>query len=311
MKRRTFISTVAAAAAVTAVPGSRSFSQEGQVGTIRLGGPVFEKYDDPGTWVQLLRKQGYRAALCPVGLHSDEVLTGQYRKTAEQNDIVIAEVGAWCNPVDPDGEKAGQAIQKCIDSLALAERIGARCCVNISGSRNPVRWDGPHKDNLTPATFDLIVETTRKIIDAVKPAGTYFTLEPMPWAYPDSAGNYLRLIKAIDRKRFAVHFDPVNMVTSPQIIYSNGEMIRDAIRKLGRYIKSCHAKDVMLREDTSQSQIEEVRPGLGILEYRVYLAELQKLPDVPLIIEHLKTEEEYKLAAGYIREVGKLVSVRL
>jgi sugar phosphate isomerase/epimerase len=295
---------------MTFMPG-RGFTGNTQDKEIRLGGPVFEKFADPETWVRLLKKQGYRAALCPVGLDEADALIELYRKAAEKNDIVIAETGAWCNPIDPDQTKAAQAIEKCIRSLVLAEKIGARCCVNISGSRNPARWDGPHKDNLTQGTFDLIVETTRKIIDAVKPSHTFFTLEPMPWAYPDTADSYLRLIKAIDRKNFAVHFDPVNMVTSPQIIYSNGDMISDAFRKLGRYIRSCHAKDVMIREDTSQSQIAEVRPGLGILNYEVYLAELAKLTDVPLIIEHLSTEEEYNKAAVYIRSIGNAQGIRM
>jgi hypothetical protein len=68
----------------------------------------------------------------------------------------------------------------------------------------------------------------------------------MPWMYPDSAENYLRLIHAIDRKRFAVHFDPVNLVNSPQRYYASGDLIRDFTHKLGPRIRSCHAKDIAL-----------------------------------------------------------------
>ena len=49
----------------------------------------------------------------------------------------------------------------------------------------------------------MIVETTRQIIDAVKPTRTYYTLETMPWAYPDSARSYAQLLEAIDRPRLA------------------------------------------------------------------------------------------------------------
>ena len=53
------------------------------------------------------------------------------------------------------------------------------------------------------------VETTvREIIDAVRPTRAFYTLEPMPWAYPDSVDSYLRLIAAIDRRAFGVHLDP-------------------------------------------------------------------------------------------------------
>jgi len=278
---------------------------------VRLGGPVFEKYNSPEEWVTALKKLGYRAAYCPVAPGADATLIKAYQTAAAKNDIVIAEVGAWSNPIDPDQEKAGKAIQKCIDSLALADEIGANCCVNVSGSRNPKHWAGPHKDNLTNATFDLIVETTRKIIDAVKTKHTYFTLECMPWAYPDSADSYLKLIKAIDRRQFGVHLDPMNLINSPKIYFRNGEMIRDCFRKLGSQIKSCHAKDITLREDNAVPQLDEVLAGKGNLEYSVFLTELAKLKDIPLMMEHLNTADEYAQAAKYIRSVGKMVNVEL
>jgi sugar phosphate isomerase/epimerase len=125
----------------------------------------------------------------------------------------------------------------------------------------------------------------------------------MPWTYPDSADSYLQLIKAIDREKFAVHLDPVNWVVSPQILYNNGEMIKESFKKLGKYIKSCHAKDVSIIEGTDLPQLIEVLPGTGYLDYRVYLTELAKLDNIPLMIEHLKTAEEYKKAAEYIRRI--------
>jgi sugar phosphate isomerase/epimerase len=311
MKRRSFISLSAAGvAAMTVIPSGLTASTAAQ-SKVRLGGPVFEKYNSPEEWVSALKKLGYRAAYCPVSAGADAVLIKAYKTAAAKNDIVIAEVGAWSNPISPNSEEAKKAIQKCIDSLVLADQIGASCCVNISGSRNPKNWAGHHKDNLTDATFDLIVETTRKIIDAVKPKNTYFTLECMPWAYPDSVESYLRLIKAIDRERFAVHLDPVNMVVSPQIYYRNGELIRDSFRKLGPHIRSCHAKDITLREDNYIPQLDEIIAGKGNLDYKVFLTELAKLKDVPLMMEHLNSAEEYAQAATYIRSVGNAASIDL
>lgn len=306
MKRRNFINLSAAGTAGLLLASADAFPRETAKGksSIRLGGPVFEKYNTPEEWAQFHMKMGYRAAYSPVSPGADEILIRAYREEAANKDLIIAEVGAWSNPISPDEETAKKAMNQCIESLKLADLLGARCCVNISGSRNPREWDGPHPENLTSATFDLIVETTRKIIDTVKPANTWFTLETMPWAYPDSVDSYVSLIKAIDRKQFGVHFDPVNMVTSPQVFYKNGDMIRYAVKKLGPYIKSCHAKDIILREDTAQTQLEEIRPGLGLLDYKVLLAELSTLTHIPLMIEHLKTAEEYDLAAAYIRNIA-------
>lgn len=272
-----------------------------------LGGPTFEKYTDPEGWVQAVGKLGYTAAYCPVGAEATDDVVKAYALAAEKADIIIAEVGVWNNPISPDEKTRLAALEKCRKQLALADRIGARCCVNISGSRGE-QWDGPSPKNLTQETFDMIVETTRAIIDEVKPTRTYFTLETMPWAYPDSPDSYVALLKAIDRKRFAVHMDPVNLVCSPQRYYASGELIRECFAKLGPYIKSCHAKDILLQTKLT-THLDEIRPGLGGLDYAAFLTELNKIPGTPLMLEHLKGAEEYKLAADYVRGVAQSIGL--
>jgi sugar phosphate isomerase/epimerase len=271
---------------------------------MRLGGPIFEKYDSPIAWTRAVKSLGYRAAYCPVGLDADDATVCAYEQAARDADIVIAEVGAWSNPMGPNPESRAAALEKCKRSLDLADRIGARCCVNIVGSRGD-KWDGPHALDLTDETFELIVATTREIIDAVQPMRTYYTLEMMQWTYPDSPDRYLQLIHAIDRERCAVHLDPVNIVNSPERYFHNDVLIRECFAKLGSHIRSCHAKDVILH-NKALVHLDEVRPGLGKLRYDVYLAELNKLdPDTPLMLEHLPTAEEYVLAADYIRGMAR------
>ncbi|MDX2429901.1 MAG: TIM barrel protein [Bacteroides sp.] len=311
MKRRTYLKTMTAGvAAVNLAPGLL-YGHSNKEASVRLGGPVFEPYDDPDTWVASLKGLGFRAAYCPVKAGEDESIIRAYEKAARENDIVIAEVGAWSNTIASDPDEAKAALEKCIAGLELADQINSRCCVNVSGSKNSEYWAGPHKDNLTQETFDQVVEVTRKIIDAVKPTRTFFALEAMPWAFPDSTETYLQLLKAIDRKQFGVHLDPVNMITSVRDYYGNGALIKEMFAKLGPHIRSCHAKDITLREDNYIPQLDELRPGLGTLDYSIYLRELSKLDEVPLMMEHLKTAEEYKLAADYIRSVGKSISLNI
>ena len=270
---------------------------------MRLGGPLFEKYSNPAEWVAALKNKNYRAAFCPVGLDADAETVAAYARAAREADILIAEVGAWSNPLSPDPPTRAAALEKCRQSLALAEAIGARCCVNISGSRGE-KWDGPHAADLSEETFAQIVETTQSIIDAVEPQNTYYTLEAMPWMYPDSAQSYLRLVEAIDRRANAVHLDPVNLVNSPQRYFKNAELIRDCFALLGPHIRSCHAKDILLQGQLTV-HLDEVRPGLGQLDYRTFLTELNQLdPDTPLMLEHLPNEAEYDAAGAHIRGVA-------
>jgi sugar phosphate isomerase/epimerase len=310
ISRREFIknSVIGATVLASASRGKLS-AAPAKTAPLRLGGPIFKKYDGPDTWVQILQRLGYRAAYCPIGIEEKDEVVKAYAKAAQEADIIIAEVGAWSNPISPNAEMRKQALEKCREHLALADRIGASCCVNISGSRNEKHWAGPHADNLTQETFGLIVETTRAIIDDVKPTRTYFTLEAMPWSYPDSPDSYVRLIKAIDRERFAVHLDPVNFVVSPQVYFNSGKMIRECFEKLGPKIRSCHGKDIILNEEIYTPHLDELRPGLGRLDYATLLKELSKFPDTPLMLEHLPDAEQYRLAAEHIRSVARTVGL--
>ena len=277
---------------------------------MRLGGPVFTKAASPEAWVRAVEEKGYRAAYCPVGENADAATIAAFAKAARDADIVIAEVGAWSNPISSDPDIRHEAIRKCQTALALADRVGALCCVNIAGSCGPI-WDGPHEDNLTPQTFDRIVASVREIIDAVKPDRAFYTLETMPWMYPDSAESYADLVRAIDRPQFAVHLDPVNLICSPQRYFKNADLLRDCFQTLGSQIKGVHAKDLTLSPKLT-THLDEVRPGEGGLDYRVFLTEMARLDaDTPLMLEHLPNETEYDLAAAFVRGVAREIGVAL
>jgi sugar phosphate isomerase/epimerase len=277
---------------------------------MRFGGPVFVDCSEPGKWIEALKKKGYSSAFCPVSNDKDEGTIRAFAKAAEDAGIVIAEVGAWSNPNDPNPEKQREAIEHCKKQLALADAIGARCCVNITGSRGEL-WAGHHPLNLTQETFDLIVHTTRSIIDAVKPSRTYYTLETMQWMYPDSVQSYIDLVHAIDRDHCAVHFDPTNLINCPQRYYSSGEIIHDFVDRLGPMIRSCHAKDIIMLQDATV-HLNECLPGTGNLDYSIFLREVSKLEaDVPVMMEHLQTEAEYDQAAAFIRSVAEKAGVKL
>ena len=55
--------------------------------------------------------------------------------------------------------------------------------------------------------------------------------------------------------------------------------------------------------------LEERRPGLGSLDYGVFLKETSRMKDIPFMLEHLESHEEYLLAAKYVRETGAKNSI--
>ena len=271
---------------------------------VRLGGPIFLRSEDPAELAREHRRLGYSAAYCPNASVRDGDRIQAIQKAFASENVVIAEVGAWKNMLDPDATKRKQNLDYVIERCALAEAVGARCCVDIAGSYNADVWYGMNPKNLSKEFFDATVENCRHILDTVKPKRTRFTIEMMPWSLPDGPDAYLELIRAVARTTFGVHLDVCNVINSPRRFYNNGEVIRECFRKLGRWITSCHAKDLRWAPEFNV-HFQEVVPGRGQLDYRAYLAELARLPvDAPLMLEHLKNAEEYDEGRAYILRVA-------
>jgi sugar phosphate isomerase/epimerase len=276
---------------------------------IRLGAPIFLKSEDPAELAAEHRRLNYGAAYCPQADVRDKDRISAIEKAFKAQNVVIAEVGAWKNLLDPDATKRTANLTYVTERCALADAVGARCCVDIAGSYNPSLWYGPNPKNLSKQFFDATVENCRHIIDSVKPARTKFTIEMMGWNLPDGPDSYLDLIRAVDRPAFGVHMDVCNGVNCPRRFYGNSEFIGECFQKLGKWIVSCHAKDLQWIDELNVHFLE-VAPGKGQIDYRRYLGELNRLPsDTPLMIEHLKTAEEYDGAAAYIRSVAREMGI--
>src|ERR1035438_7573244 len=264
--RRTFLAAAGAWAAGSTARGAGR--------ALRLGGPIFQKSDDPRELAREHRRLGYSAAYCPDSKVED---------TARNREIVTAFAA---------------------ERMAVAEAVGSRCCVDIAGSYNATSWYGPHPKNLSQEFFDATVENCRYAIDAVKPTRTKFTIEMMGWSVPDGPQSYGKLIKAVDRAAFGVHLDVCNGINSPTRFYRNTEFIGECFRTLGPWIASCHAKDLEWQVELNVHFVEVIS-GRGRLDYVAYLTELAKLPvDAPLMLEHLKTAEEYEEGKKYIQKVA-------
>lgn len=277
---------------------------------MRFGGFIFQHWNTPEEWAAAAKEAGYSAVYFPVDYTAEQKVIDGYRQAADDADLVICEIGVWNNTLDRDPQKRRENIDRAIHQLELADYVGANCCVNIAGSYSE-QWDGPHRDNLTERAFDEVVSTTQKIIDAVCPKRTAYSLEPMPWMYPDTADSYLRLIKAIDRKGFAAHLDPVNIICSPQLYYRNGQVIQEWFEKLGPYIRSCHAKDIRLSGKLTV-HLDECRPGLGELDYETYLKCMASLDDrVCMMLEHMTEEADYVEATKHIKSLAKKLNLQL
>jgi sugar phosphate isomerase/epimerase len=102
---------------------------------VRLGSPLPQTWDSAAGWIAAVQRHGFRAAYCPLGDDADAETVDAYAAAAASVDVVIAEIGAWSNPLSPDERTRATALKLCKRRLELADRVRARCCVNIARSR--------------------------------------------------------------------------------------------------------------------------------------------------------------------------------
>ena len=276
---------------------------------MRLGAPVFG-FSSAKEWIEAHAKKGYKAAYWPLRDDAPTQQVNEYLNAARDNDLVIAEVGIWNNMLDPDPIKRRKNFDMAVRRLETAEYVSARCCVNISGSRSAL-WDGPHPKNLTKETYDMVVETTQRLIDSVSPTHTKFTLEPMPWMYPHDEVDALNLIRDIDRPAFAAHVDMVNLVNSYDKYIATGAMTDRFFSALKPYIRSVHLKDSIIIPEKLTLHISEALPGEGEFDYPTLLRNCAALDeDLPMMIEHLQGEDQYDRAAANIRRIAAEIGLK-
>jgi sugar phosphate isomerase/epimerase len=277
---------------------------------LRLGGIYQVASRDPEALVKFCRKEGFSAAYDP-GVE-DRVQLEEIKAAFAQNDIVIAETGAYSiNILEPDQSTRERNIAEICRRLERAEAVGSLCCVAHGGSVASGRWGAHNPANFSQESIDTTVKVIQRIVDTVRPEITRLCLETESRCLPDSPDVYVELIKAVDRPQFQAHLDPINITSNPRRFYFSGDFIRDCFEKLGPYILSCHAKDIEMVSRSAQVHFHETFAGNGGIDFRTYIAELVKTRnDAPMMIEHFPGRQQV-WARDFISEQAAAVGVTI
>ena len=258
---------------------------------MRLGGPIFTKFVGVEQEISLYKQLGFGAAYCRT--IEDVSLRNEYKVAHSENNIVLAEYGAYCiNILDTDKILRRNNFDEICRRLEYADEMGVRCCVMHGGSVETGGWGDANPLNISEKSFAETVTIVQNIVDRVMPKTTKLVMETESYLLPDNPQVYARLIEAIDRSSFAVHLDPINIISSPRRYYNNTQFIKTCFAILGPWIVSCHAKDLNMPPKHPTVQINETFIGDGILDYNTYLSEIEKMSHPPtLMIEHLNESQ--------------------
>ena len=261
------------------------------------------EHTSPQDWAAKHKALGLKCVNFPVDYLAGEDVYMAYKRAADEAGLVIAEVGVWRNTLAADLDERAKWIDYAVNQLRMADQIGAICCVNVVGTPYGPRWDGGYRENYSKELWDMAVRMIQQIIDTAAPKHTKYCIESMPWMIPTGPDDYLRLMEEVGRDRFAVHMDIINMTNSAERYFEAEAFIDRCASLLGDRIRSCHIKDIHLKQEYT-IQMAECAPGEGEYPLRYYVEKMNAIDkDMPVILEHLNTDEEYIKYMTYLKEI--------
>jgi sugar phosphate isomerase/epimerase len=123
----------------------------------------------------------------------------------------------------------------------------------------------PH-DTKTPLYRETIA-VARDVCDHCQKNGQTLHLE----TGQETADALLQFIQDVQRDNLFINFDPANM-----ILYGTGEPI-EALKKVGRYVRSVHCKDGKWAKNPGKEWGQEVPLGDGDVGMEKYLRTLKEI----------------------------------
>jgi sugar phosphate isomerase/epimerase len=154
----------------------------------------------------------------------------------------------------------------------------------------------PH--DTTSASYQEVIDVTRQLCDHATRNDQAVHLE----TGQETADGLLTFLTNVQRNNLFINFDPANM-----ILYGTGEPI-EALKKVGKYVKSVHCKDGTWSDQPGVTWGREVALGEGQVNFEAYLTALRDIGyRGPLTIEREIPQEPERQKAE-IGDAAKLLT---
>lgn len=265
--------------------------------------------ESPAETVRRIRSAGYTAVNTQPSQWSASERV-ELRAALAEHDVVIFEVGAYCNIIHPDVAERNKNIANVIQKFEDSESAGGLMVATVSGCCDPKYLINPHPDNWSPETWKILVASVKRILSATSGMKTCLGMEAQITTNIDGPKSHRRLIDDVGDDRCRVNFDPTNMV-SFATYFRTTELLDECFDLLGENIMGCHAKDTFIIPDVQTVHVQEVCPGKGVMDYDTFLVRMSGLSwPRALFPEHLKPEE-FPEADAYIKKVAARNNIKI
>ena len=224
----------------------------------------------------------------------------QFRESFERAEKSVPLIGAYFNPVHPNGEKIVNGVAVFKDYLSLAGSLGGSIVGSETGSYNGDKWTY-HPLNRTEESLDRVVRTFAELCECAEDNGVSVGMEGAFGHVCYDVKTLDRAVRTIGSGNIRIIFDLYNYLDSQHGTNFDKmyDILAEGLQTFGDRICVFHIKDCTVNEDGS---LKQVGVGKGVFDYSRIISEIGKVcPDANLVFEGT-TGEDIAPAAAYIRQ---------
>jgi len=218
-------------------------------------------------------------------------------------NLPIVAVSGYTNIVHPNLLKREENLNNLKTLLKFARDLGTPYVISETGTFNEESDWVYHEKNGTDEAYETLCEIVTDLTKFAYDNGSVFLVENYVNNIVGTVNQLLRLFSDVNHHALGLLMDPTNYFSDININDVDGELNR-IFNALGDRIRIAHAKDCKRAENIAEKHadidateshtfrgagaVELPAPGLGILNYDLYLKRLSAIhPNIPIIIEHL------------------------
>ena len=211
------------------------------------------------------------------GMFSPE-LAKYIKSELDKNDVSVAVLGCYINPVDYDEERLKSNMAYFVENLKYAKFLNA----GMVGLETGFVGEAPdaQKDQSEEA-YQKLLKNMRCLTDNAEKLGVMIGIEGVSFFVINTPQKMKRIIDDLDSPNILTIFDPINYLNDSNY-KEQDKIIEEAFELLGDTMAAIHVKDF----DVVDGHMKDVVPGTGRLNFELLISLAQKYkPNIPFLLE--------------------------
>lgn len=247
--------------------------------------------------IQLALNKAIKGIDNPDGILSPG-LAVYIRNAFNKNNINIAVLGCYINPIHPDKEERKKVINRFKEHIRYARDFGCSVIGTETGSINA-------DCSYNPGTYtrDVFNDFTNVINDLVEEAekfGVFVGIEPVADIHTINTPERMKeLLDNIKSNNLQVIFDPVNLIAENQVD-NQTDIIKKSFDLFGDKIAVIHVKDFIIKDGKKNGNLPSGK-GIFNLDFFIRLCK-QRKPYINFLLEN-NNEDSIDESINYVKNI--------